>query len=126
MKNKEKYKNELKTNCVCDYNQPWIKDICNGKSCKGCALRFAEWCEQEAPLDITGLEEEVLKKIRRQFKYIARDKDGKLFVYYNKPQKSTKNWISRFPYTQLPIFGVFDWITFDDDEPVCIDDYVER
>lgn len=126
MKNKEKYKNFFSEYDMCDRAAPWCKDVCHGNICKGCIGRFIEWSEQEAQPDLTGLEEEVLRAIPSAFKYIARDECGKLFVYCRKPEKFGLSWTSTYPYTCLPLTGLFDWIRFEDEEPWCIDDLVKR
>ena len=125
MKNKEKYQDEIRKR-VCGVNTPWRNYICNDKECSGCAGRFIEWSEQEALPDITGLEEEILKRIDFVFKFIARDQDGKLFVYCQKPSKLNVTWMPTGECKLLPLPSLFDWITFDDVEPWCIDDLVKR
>lgn len=126
MKNKDKYKKYFSKYEMCNIYAPWYKAICCGTVCKGCVERLIKWSEQEAPLDITGLEEKVLKKIRRQFKYIARAQDGRLFLYCEKPKKEDGRWVPISLFTALPLTGMFDWIRFEDGEPVYIDDFVER
>ena len=126
MKNKEKYKKVFSEYEMCDRAAPWCKDICRGNICKGCIGRFIEWSEQEALSDLTVLEEEVLKRIDPSFKYIARDKGGELFVYYQKPKKGRDMWRSNNHYERIPLTDLFDWITFDDAEPWRIDDLVKR
>lgn len=126
MKNKEKYKKDFIERDICDKASPWRDAICHGKKCKGCPGRFIEWSEQEAMPDLTMLEEEVLKRIGQPFKYIARDEDGKLFVYYQKPRKGNSMWMSDYHHGHLPLTGLFDWITFDDKKPRRIDDFVKR
>ena len=126
MKNKEKYKKDFSERDICDTASPWRDAICRGKNCEGCAGRFIEWCEQEAHPDLTDLEEEVLKRIEQPFKYIARDQDGKLSAYYQKPRKGRNMWVSDYPHEHLPLTSLFDWIRFEDNEPRCIDDFVKR
>ena len=129
MKNKEKYKKYFSEYDICDGDAPWYKVVCGGnvcKGCEGCIGRFVEWCEQEALPDLTGLEEEVLKRIRKPFKYIARDQDGRLFIYDQKPRKKDERWVPISLFTALPLTDLFDWIRFEDAEPWCIDDLVKR
>ena len=126
MKNKEKYRKDLSERDICDKASPWHAAVCHGNNCKGCAGRLIEWCEQEATPGITRLEEEVLKAVPPTFRYIARDKGGKLFVYYAKPRKGDEEWLSSYPCAILPLIGLFEWIRFEDDEPWCIDDLVKR
>lgn len=71
----------------------------------------------------------ILKSIGKTWDWIARDKDGKLYLYHKKPvkRKDTKDkwvgsaWIDFYMYDHL-----FNSITWEDEEPVSIDDYVER
>lgn len=126
MKNREKYKKFFGDCEMCDGDAPWYKDVCRGKACKGCIKRFIEWSEQEALPDPTGLEEEILKAIDPVFKFIARDKYGKMFVYRQKPRKMENTWSSNSIYTSLPLPSLFDWVRFEDAEPWCIDDLVKR
>lgn len=124
MKNKEKYKDELSDQRICSNNSPWRKDICEGKRCYGCALRFLEWCEREA---ITEQEKEFLKMISTEFKYIARNEDGSLYLYRKKPIKGSYMWFeiqqSFFSWLNKNMFKGIRW---EDDEPFCIDDHVKR
>ena len=126
MKNKEKYKKFFSEYDMCDVNAPWHDAVCRGNPCKGCVERFIKWCEQEVLPDLTEVEEEVLRAIDLDFKYIARDEDGKLYIYRQKPKKIIGGWISNVLYDSLRLTGLFDWITFDDDEPRYIDDFVKR
>ena len=126
MKNKEKYKKVFSEYELCDCDAPWHDAVCRGNICKGCIGRLIEWSEQEALPDLTGLEEEVLKRIDPSFKYIARDKGGELFVYYQKPRKMGGKWVPEIIRALLPLTGLFDWIRFEDAELWCIDDLVKR
>lgn len=123
MKNKEKYKNDIR-NRICSVNTPWRKYICDGKECSGCVLRFLDWCEREA---ITEQEKEFLKMISTEFKYIARDEDGSLYLYKEKPRKGANMWVG----LQCRLISglnknALKGIRWEDDEPFCIDDHVKR
>ncbi len=124
MKNKERYKDELNAQRICSNNSPWRKYICDGKVCYGCALRFLEWCEQEA---ITEQEKEFLKMISTEFKYIARDEDGSLYLYRKKPKKGADMWFGMQPCVISGVNkNVLKEIRWEDDDPFCIDDHVKR
>lgn len=126
MKNKDKYKKFFSEYEMYDEDAPWHDAVCRGKECKGCIKRFIEWSEQETLPDLTGLEEEVLRSVAPAFKYIVRDQDRRLFLYYSKPYKKDESWISAYPRTRLPLIRLFDWICPEDAEPWCIDDLVKR
>lgn len=129
MKNKEKYEkffSEYDFDITCDEDAPWHDAVCHGKNCKGCIERFIKWIEQDALPDPTELEAKVLRAIPSDFKYIARNKYGILFVYCRKPKKIENGWWSESYFAFLPLTGLFDWIRPEDAEPWCIDDIVKR
>ena len=71
----------------------------------------------------------VLRNVDKKWSWIARDIDGKLYLYHEKPVKSEElngkwtgsKWIDFYMYDHL-----FQSIQWKDEEPVSIDDYVER
>lgn len=126
MKSRERYEKELEKFGMCDDDALWRYEACFRNPCEGCRRRYFEWCERKAKPEITEFEKEVLKKIGWQFKYIARDQYGRLFLYCEKPKKEDERWVPISLFTALPLTGLFDWIQFEDSEPVCIDDFVER
>ena len=68
------------------------------------------------------------KCIDKKFEWIAKDKDGEVCIYINKPKKEDVSWDNFSLYKQLDIIkdSLFDEILWEDEEPVYIDDYVER
>lgn len=68
------------------------------------------------------------KCIDKKYKWIAKDKDGEVCIYINKPKKEDVSWDNFSLYKPLDIIkdSLFDEILWEDEEPVCIDDYVER
>lgn len=69
-------------------------------------------------------EKTILKSIDKKWKWIARDEDGKLFLFTDKPKKDNNSWqLVNFKtsYTSLKIFEfLFKSIQWTDDEPVEI------
>ena len=77
----------------------------------------------------------ILRNIDKKYKWIARDKVckdeyddyGNLNIYLGKPNKDAVSWL---PYDNYGDFNgynhLFQAIKWDDEEPVYIDDYVER
>lgn len=61
------------------------------------------------------------------YKYLARDKDGKIFLYYYKPNKMTKVWWSETGKAFIIGIGnnCFKFVKWEDDEPTPIDKIVE-
>lgn len=73
---------------------PYLK---SGEHCQDdCASCVAEWLESEHKEKITISETEriILENIDKDYCYIARDKDGDLWIYASKPQwnKESKLW----------------------------------
>lgn len=55
-------------------------------------------------------------------KYIARDRDGILYVYPERPDKGFIAWLSEIDVCKkLWSENLFEFITFDDDEPYLIE-----
>lgn len=77
-------------------------------------------------MKITCMDRLRAKSLHRKFyRYIARDKDGQLFLYYYKPTKSETRWWhnSGRAYTKP---NTFKGITWQDKEPVCIKHIVNK
>ena len=68
------------------------------------------------------------KCIDKKFEWIAKDKDGEVCIYINKPKKEDVSWDNFSLYKPLDIIkdSLFDEILWEDEEPVYIDDNVER
>ena len=77
----------------------------------------------------------VLKNIDKKYKWIARDKVdrdeydnyGNLNIYLGKPNKSTVSWLPSDEYCEFHAYNhLFQSIKWEDEEPIYIDDYVNR
>lgn len=68
------------------------------------------------------------KCIDKKFEWIAKDKDGEVCIYINKPKKEDVSWDNFSLYKPLDIIkdSLFDEILWEDEEPIRIDDYVKR
>ena len=68
------------------------------------------------------------KCIDKKFEWIARDRDGEVWIYISKPKKRDISWENFGLYKPLDIIkdSLFTEIKWEDEEPVYIDDYVER
>ena len=67
----------------------------------------------------------ILRNIDKEYKWIARDKDTRIFVFKEKPSKGNTIWKS-FGFRDFPFNHLFNCIHWKNEEPVFIDDYVER
>ena len=76
----------------------------------------------------------ILRNIDKKYKWIARDKSGDIFGFEEKPKKDKYVWLcEEYDYcldNTCCIDGfnqsLFDQILWEDEEPIRIDDYVER
>lgn len=94
---------------------------------KSCRTKRYEWSESEyvEKPTITLREKNFLDALPSKCKYIARDKDNLLYVYYDKPIRGNKFWITDYVYQDMPkdMYGyVFSFIRWEDEEPWSIED----
>ena len=71
----------------------------------------------------------ILRNIDKEYKWIARDKSGSLCIFDEKPNKSGEMWnnVIHSSFIELGCFNnLFNSINWEDDEPIRIDDYVDR
>lgn len=76
----------------------------------------------EPKLIITRLEYELLKRFNNLlYKYIARDKDGTLFIYKDEPQKKKTVWGSLYGHKIVNEADLFKFVEWSDNEPFSIE-----
>ena len=71
----------------------------------------------------------ILRNIDKKYKWIARDESGSLCVFDEKPKKSEEMWdnVTYSDFIELNCYNsLFNSIQWEDEEPVFIDDYVDR
>lgn len=72
---------------------------------------------------------EILKAIRLlypEIKYISMDKSGSVWGFDKKPFKSIDLWDEIFGSVSYQLQITIDFISWEDDEPFCIDDYLSN
>ena len=79
------------------------------------------WKRKEKKLVISEDEKAILKVLlKEKYKWIARDKNGCLYVYASKPKKVITIWGgSALP--MMPFNHLFQFIEWEDDEPYSIE-----
>ena len=81
--------------------------------------------EREEPT-ITTDEKIILRNVDSKYKYIARDIDGYLYVYYEEPKKGEHRWLSSNRIGCLKIFNnLFHMVKWEDEEPWLIEDLLK-
>ena len=85
--------------------------------------------------EFTDNELYILKNIDKKYKWIARDKSGLICTFVSKPIKTEKLWSDGWSnsnngesYASLEAIknSLFTEIKWEDEEPIYIDEYVER
>lgn len=124
--NNNKYRiheGELQYNSLIKDNDYWAESLieCN-------EIRDCEIIKLPKRKEFTDDELCILRNVDKESKWIARDESNNLYVYKNKPIKFSGYWDTEYGDRQrLKMFShLFQSIQWEDEEPVCIDDYVER
>lgn len=141
MKNKEKFGKEI-IEIACDGDSFAIASNsgklvrCRNIKCYECLFNFEnceketrEWAESEyieKPV-ISKRDRAFLEYLIEKYKYIARDENGKLFVYGSKPYKDKRCNCWRSDRRNSPILHlnyniVFPMVKWEDSEPWLIED----
>ena len=82
--------------------------------------------------EFTDNELYILNNIDKKYKWIAKDKNGLICTFVSKPIKTERFWSDGWSngesYASLEAIknSLFTEIKWEDEEPVYIDDYVER
>lgn len=72
---------------------------------------------------ITEDEKTILRNLPEDYKWIARDESGVLYIYHDKPKKKEFIWILGFGSSRLNLFDhLFKMVQWADDEPWRIED----
>ena len=96
------------------------------------ALAASEIIKLSKKKEFTDDELYILRNIDKKYKWIAKDKDGLICTYINKPKKTEKLWSDGWSngdsYASLEAIknSLFTEIKWEDEEPIYIDEYVER
>lgn len=95
-----------------------------------CAMRYAYPQDWEIPKPkprISEFEYEYLKRFDKEYKYIARDNDDRLFAYKSEPRKSREAWKCRYlDFLKLPLTDFLNFITWDDGELTSIRELIKE
>ena len=99
---------------------------CIGRTCEECR----EWLEEEyaEPVELTEVERVILENIDKEYEYIARDKDGEVRFFIDKPQKRVGDfWSASNKYGgRIRFNNLFQFIKWKDTEPYEIAKLLEE
>lgn len=98
-----------------------------GYSCSAAKIKWL-LSEYKEPVKLSRLEYEILKlAINKSCEYIARDSDGQLFVFMEKPHKGESFWKTDGYYYLLEMFSVlFQFVKWEDSTPIPIKEVLEN
>lgn len=100
-----------------------------GIDCSECLrLSLLELLEEyKEPIKLTQFEYEYLKVAKRErFNFIAKDGDGRLFLYKNKPFKSLDEWIVASKDCCRILDSLLNFVKWEDEEPCNIDEILSN
>ena len=106
--------------CINDLNEFDIMKVYKDYTCKELL-----WERKEKKLVISEDEKKILRNLPKHYKWIARDKNGCLYVYASKPEKVITIWEgSGLP--MIPFDHLFQFIKWEDEEPYSIEELLKR
>ena len=82
------------------------------------------WERKEKKLVISEDEKAILRNVPKHYEWIARDIDGRLYIYASKPKKGLTIWLD----TGLPMVSfdhLFRFIKWEDEEPYSIEELLK-
>lgn len=91
-----------------------------------CTIRKVKWLlsEYKEPIKVSKLEHDILKYLsdNTRHMYIARNKDGNLFLYDTEPVKNKVNdwWSGRNIHGMLAFNKLFQFVKWEDEKPTSI------
>ena len=137
MKNKEKYAKEI-VEVACSGDSIAVTKVgervvrCGNITCSECLFvplncveKIRKWAEQEyikKPV-ISKRDKAFLEYLREEFKYIARDKNGNLFIYTSMLDKKVAGWWGNDYYCLNSKFDIdLPMVKWENSEPWLIED----
>ena len=104
--------------CIDDLNEDDLNELDIMKVYKDYTLKELLW-ERKEKSKPTYDEKIILRNLPKKYKYIARDKNGLIFIYAKKPSKCEYSW-GGCKYMLLPLEHLFQFIQWEDEEPYSI------
>ena len=99
-------------------------DIVIMKVYKDYTLTELLWERKEIP-QLTEDEKVILKNVPKEYKWIARDLSGMVYIFIERPEKGQAIWYG-CGQPMIPFYHLFQFIKWEDDEPYLIEDLLKR
>lgn len=118
--------NEIDVCVICKY--AFGKRDCINIKCPSYKELFEELNKPyKEEVEFTDDEKAILRNLPEEYNWIARDSNGSVFVYLNKPHKNKSSWYNDGDYICLEMYEhLFKQINFEDEEPVNFREVLEN
>ena len=77
------------------------------------------WKRKEAP-KLTEDEKAILRNLPKEYKWIARDLSGMVYIFIERPEKGQAIWYG-CGQPMIPFYHLFQFIQWEDEEPYSIE-----
>ena len=105
--------------CINDLNEFDIMKVYKDYTCKELL-----WERKEEPKP-TEDEKVILRNVPKEYKWIARDRRGLIFLFSKKPSKCDYSWIG-YNDIAFPYYHLFQFIKWEDEEPYLIEELLGK
>ena len=98
---------------------------CLGEDCLDCKINWLK-SEHKEPITLLEAERVILENIDKEYKWIARDYEGELYIYNAKPTKANWDWVTTKSINEFICFNhLFQFITWNDEQPYNIEELLK-
>ena len=108
--------------CNFDENLKWIDDLNEFdimKVYKDYTLTELLWERKEKP-QLNEDEKVILRNLPKEYKWIARDLSGMVYIFIERPEKGQAIWYG-CGQPMIPFYNLFQFIQWEDEEPYSIE-----
>ena len=81
------------------------------------------WERKEKP-KLTEDEKAILRNLPKEYKWIARDLSGMVYIFIERPEKGQAIWYG-CGQPMIPFYHLFQFIQWEDDEPYLIEELLK-
>ena len=81
------------------------------------------WERKETP-KLTEDEKVILRSLPKEYKWIARDLSGMVYIFIERPEKGQAIWYG-CGQPMIPFYHLFQFITWEDEEPYLIEELLK-
>lgn len=100
------------------------EENCSDRACTECQKWLAE--EYVEPVVLTEAERTILENADKRFRYIARERNGNLCLYKDRPTKGISTWINGIITMHMGVFShLFQFVQWEDEQPYNIEELLE-